>query len=292
MTSSTPRSWFITGISSGLGRAIAKAALDHGDVVIGTARQQADIDAFEALGGVAPDRAPDRAIGMMLDVTDEAAILTVVAKAEARAQDLTGGIDILVNNAGYGLIGAVEEASLDEIRAQFDVNVFGAVAVIQAVLPFMRARRAGHIINISSISGLAPWPGTGVYGASKYALEGFAQNLAGEVAELGIHVTNVEPGALRTDFAGRSMITTARQIEDYNGAAREALRTLQDEAARETGDPAKAAGAILKMLEADKPPLHFLLGSDALYYAGDKLGSMQAEMAKWAPLTVNIDFDE
>ena len=275
-----PRSWFITGISSGLGRAIAQAALDHGDVVVGTARQQADVDAFDALS--------DRAIGMMLDVTDEAAIHTVVADAEAK----TGGLDILVNNAGYGLIGAVEEASLDEIRAQFEVNVFGAIAVIQAVLPFMRGRRAGHIINISSISGLAPWPGTGVYGASKYALEGFAQNLAGEVAELGIHITNVEPGALRTDFAGRSLITAARQIEDYNGAARDALRTLQDGAARETGDPAKASQAILKMLEAEKPPLHFLLGSDALYYAGDKLGSMQAEIAKWAPLTVNIDFDE
>ena len=278
-----PRSWFITGISSGLGRAIAQAALDHGDVVVGTARQQADIDAFDALS--------ERAIGMMLDVTDEAAIHTVVADAEAKIKDLTGGIDILVNNAGYGLIGAVEEASLDEIRAQFEVNVFGAIAVIQAALPFMRGRRAGHIINISSISGLAPWPGTGVYGASKYALEGFAQNLAQEVAELGIHVTNVEPGALRTDFAGRSLITAARQIDDYNGAARDALRTLQGEAARETGDPVKAAQAILKMLEAEKPPLHFLLGADALYYAGDKLGSMQAEIAKWAPLTVNIDFD-
>ena len=278
-----PRSWFITGISSGLGRAIAQAALDHGDVVVGTARQQADIDAFDALS--------ERAIGMMLDVTDEAAIHTVVADAEAKIKDLTGGIDILVNNAGYGLIGAVEEASLDEIRAQFEVNVFGAIAVIQAALPFMRGRRAGHIINISSISGLAPWPGTGVYGASKYALEGFAQNLAQEVAELGIHVTNVEPGALRTDFAGRSMVITARTIEDYNGTARDALHTLQGEAARETGDPAKAAQAILKMLEAEKPPLHFLLGADALYYAGDKLGSMQAEIAKWAPLTVNIDFD-
>ncbi len=281
MSDSPKRCWFVTGISSGLGRALAEAALAQGDIVVGTARKAEDIERFEAL-------AADRAFGHILDVTDDAAITQVVSDALSQ----TGGIDVLVNNAGYGLVGAIEEASLDEIRQQFAVNVFGAIAVTQAVLPSMRKRRAGHILNISSVSGLAPWAGTGVYGASKYALEGFGQNLAKEVAELGIKVTNVEPGALRTDFAGRSLVTAARQIEDYDGAARDALRTLEDATSRENGDPAKAAQAILKMVESENPPMHFLLGSDALYYAGDKLGSMQAEIAKWAPYTTGIAFDE
>ncbi|MFN3233581.1 MAG: oxidoreductase [Alphaproteobacteria bacterium] len=281
MTDDKNLNWLITGVSSGLGHALAEAALAQGDVVVGTARNTADIERFEAL-------ADGRAHGHLLDVTHDDAITQVVADAESQ----TGGIDVLVNNAGYGLVGAIEEASLEEIRQQFAVNVFGAIAVTQAVLPFMRKRRTGHVLSISSVSGLAPWAGTGVYGASKYALEGFGQNLAKEVAELGIKVTNVEPGALRTDFAGRSLVTAARQIGDYDGAARDALRTLQDATSRENGDPAKAARAILKMVAADDPPLHFLLGSDALYYAGDKLGSMQAEIAKWAPYTTGIAFDE
>ncbi|MDA0339110.1 MAG: oxidoreductase [Proteobacteria bacterium] len=257
------RTWLITGISSGLGNAVARAALTHGDVVVGTARNEQDRDAFVALS-------PARAHGYLLDVTDEDSIGRVVANAEAA----TGGVDILVNNAGYGLIGAIEEASLEEIRAKFEVNVFGAIAVTQAVLPYMRKRRAGHILNISSTSSLAPWGGTGIYGASKYALEGFGQNLAQEVAELGIKVTNVEPGGLRTDFAGRSLVSTAKQIDDYEGTARDALRSLQGGSRKEAGDPDKAAAAILKMLEAEHPPMHFLLGDDALYYTGNKLGTM------------------
>ncbi len=174
------KTWLITGVSGGLGREIALAALARGDVVVGTVRRAQAAEAFEALGGRA----------LVLDVTDETAVREGVAKAEA----VTGKIDILVNNAGYGLVGAVEEASLDEVRAQFETNVVGPLAMLKAVLPAMRARRSGRIINITSVSGLAVWAGTGVYCASKWALEGLTQTLAAEVAELGIKVVNVAPG--------------------------------------------------------------------------------------------------
>jgi NAD(P)-dependent dehydrogenase (short-subunit alcohol dehydrogenase family) len=175
------QTWLITGVSGGLGREIALAAIARGDTVFGTVRKAKDADAFELLGGQA----------LVLDVTDEAAVRAGVAQAEAAA----GRIDILVNNAGYGLVGAVEEASLDEVRAQFETNVMGPLAMLKAVLPAMRARRGGRIINITSVSGLAVWAGTGVYCASKWALEGLTQTLAAEVAELGIKVTNVAPAA-------------------------------------------------------------------------------------------------
>ena len=201
----------ITGVSGGLGREIARAALERGDIVVGAMRRPEAVAAFEAL-------APGRAHGVVMDVTDTAAIAAAVAKAES----VTGALDVLVNNAGYGLVGAVEEASLDEVRAQFEVNVFGPLAVLKAVLPAMRARRAGRIINITSVSGLAVWAGTGVYCASKWALEGLTQTLAQEVAELGIRVVNVAPGGLRTDFATGSKVIVADKLSDYDGLARDA----------------------------------------------------------------------
>ncbi|MDR3507567.1 MAG: oxidoreductase [Caulobacteraceae bacterium] len=274
--------WFITGVSAGLGAALARAALDRGDKVAGAVRKAADLAAFEAL-------APGRALGFQLDITDEAAVHDAVAKAEAA---MGGGIDILVNNAGYGIVGAVEETSLAETRAQFEVNVFGALAAMQAVLPFMRARRAGHIINVTSVSGLASWAGTGVYCASKFALEGLSETLAQEVAELGIKVTNVEPGGMRTDYAGRSLVLADKLIPDYDGLARQAKIILGDHAGHEPGDPAKVAAAILKIAALDAPPLHLLLGADAMFYATRKLGQLQAEIGQWAPLTLSTAFDE
>jgi NAD(P)-dependent dehydrogenase (short-subunit alcohol dehydrogenase family) len=271
------QTWLITGVSGGLGREIALAALARGDVVVGTVRKADAAAAFEALGGHA----------LVLDVTDPAAVRDGVARAEA----VTGRIDILVNNAGYGLVGAVEEASLDEVRAQFETNVIAPLAVLKAVLPAMRARRAGRIINITSVSGLAVWAGTGVYCASKWALEGLTQTLAAEVAELGIKVVNVAPGGLRTNFAGGSKTIVADKIADYDGLARDAERIMADHAGHEPGDPAKAARAILAVADAEAPPMHLLLGEDALKYAGYAAAGLQTDIDAWKDLTLSIGFD-
>jgi NAD(P)-dependent dehydrogenase (short-subunit alcohol dehydrogenase family) len=270
------KTWLITGVSGGLGREIALAALARGDLVFGTVRKAKDADAFELLGGHA----------LVLDVTDEAAVKDGVFQAEAVA----GRIDVLVNNAGYGLVGAVEEASLDEVRAQFETNVIGPLAMLKAVLPAMRARRAGRIINVTSVSGLAVWAGTGVYCASKWALEGLTQTLAAEVAELGIKVTNVAPGGLRTSFSTGSKAIVASKIADYDGLARDAERIMADHAGHEPGDPLKAAQAILTIADADAPPLHLLLGEDALKYAGYAAAGLAADIDAWKDLTLSIGF--
>ena len=272
------KTWLITGVSGGLGREIALAALARGDTVVGTVRKARDADAFELLGGHA----------LVLDVTDEAAVKAGVAQVAA----LTGQIDILVNNAGYGLVGAVEEASLDEVRAQFETNLIGPLAMLKAVLPAMRARRAGRIINITSVSGLAVWAGTGVYCASKWALEGLTQTLAAEVSELGIKVTNVAPGGLRTRFSTGSKAIVAIKLADYDGLARDAERIMADHAGHEPSDPAKAAQAVLTIADADAPPLHLLLGGDALTYAGYAAADLQADIDAWKNLTLSIGFDD
>jgi NAD(P)-dependent dehydrogenase (short-subunit alcohol dehydrogenase family) len=272
--------WMITGVSSGLGAALARAVLARGDRVAGTVRSAADREAFEAL-------APDRARGFLLDVTDEAALREAIAAAEAAS----GGLDVLVNNAGYGLVGAVEEASLAEARAQFEVNLFAPLVAIQAVLPFMRARRAGHIVNITSVSGLATWAGTGVYCASKFALEGLTETLAQEVAEIGIRVTNVAPGGLRTNYAGRSLVHARLRLADYDGLARDASRILAEHAGSEPGDPAKVAAAILKVVDDPAPPMHLLLGADALGYAAARIRLLQAEMERWRALSLSTGAD-
>ena len=274
------KTWMITGVSGGLGREIARAALERGDIVVGTVRKPEAVAALEAL-------APSRAHGVVMDVTDTAAVAAAVAKAEG----VTGTIDVLVNNAGYGLVGAVEEASLDEVRAQFEVNVFGPLAVLKAVLPAMRARRAGRIINITSVSGLAVWAGTGVYCASKWALEGLTQTLAQEVAELGIRVVNVAPGGLRTDFATGSKVIVADKLSDYDGLARDAERIMADHAGQEPGDPAKAARAILIIADAEAPPMHLLLGEDALKYAGYAAQGLAADIDAWKTLSLSTGFD-
>ncbi len=272
--------WFITGVSSGLGKALATAALQRGDRVFGTVRTNDAKLAFEAL-------AAERAHGFILDVTDETALHAAVKEIEARA----GRIDILVNNAGYGLIGAIEEASLAEIRAQFEVNVLGPIAAIQAVLPGMRARRAGRIINITSVSGLATWAGTGIYSASKFALEAIGATLAQEVEEFGVKVINVAPGGLRTNYAGTSMRVTQTAIDDYQGAGHNAQRVLTGNAGREGGDPAKAAVAILKIADEPSPPLNLLLGANALHYATHRQGQLLTEIGAWASTSLSIAHD-
>lgn len=273
--------WFITGVSSGFGRALAQAVLAKGHNVIGTVRQDAAREAFE-------DLAPGRASAVVLDVTDEVGVHHVVDEVVERY----GGIDVLVNNAGYGLEGAVEEVSLDQVRQQFEVNVFGAVAVIQAVLPYLRKQRSGHIVNITSMGGLAAFPGVGIYNGSKFALEGISEALAKEVKPLGIKVTIVEPGSFRTDWAGRSMVHVEDTIADYEPTAGAFRQSLAERNGRQGGDPRKAAEAIILVTEAEQPPLRLVLGPDALRFVGEKLGALQSEMLKWALVSASTNFDD
>ena len=268
--------WLITGIGGGLGYELAQAALARGDKVFGTSRSAQSCAAFAA-------KAPARSFAAVLDPVDPAALV-------ALAQEAMGGVDRLVNNAGYGLIGAIEEVSLDEVRALFDVNLFGSIAMIQAVLPAMRAQGAGHIVNITSVSGLAPWAGTAIYGASKYALECIGQTLAQEVGPLGIRVTNVAPGGLRTNFAGGSLRLAARDIPAYEETAHFAKRSLAAGQGTEKGDPVRAAAAIIAALDEPEPPLHLLLGEDALHYAEGQTDTLRAEMERWKAYSLSIAF--
>ncbi|KWF67787.1 short-chain dehydrogenase [Burkholderia multivorans] len=268
----------ITGVSSGFGRALAQAALDAGHTVVGTVRSEQAAREFEALG------AP-RAVARVLDVTDFDAIEGVVAGIERTV----GAIDVLVNNAGYGHEGVMEESPLSELRRQFDVNVFGAVAMMKAVLPFMRMRRRGHIVNITSMGGHITMPGLTYYCGSKFALEGISDALRQEVAPLGIAVTAVAPGSFRTDWAGRSMVRTPRSIADYDGLFDPVRAARVARSGKQPGDPHKAARAILAVLAAEQPPAHLLLGSDALGLVTQRLSAWQDEIRAWEALTVSTD---
>jgi NAD(P)-dependent dehydrogenase (short-subunit alcohol dehydrogenase family) len=275
------RTSFITGVSSGLGRALAEASLAAGGVVVGTVRGEADAAAFAAL-------APGRALPRVLDVTDDAAVLAAVDAVEREV----GPIDVVVANAGYGHEGTVEESSMDELRRQFEVNVFGAIATIKAALPHLRRRRAGHVVAITSMGGLITMPGLAFYHASKFALEGFTESLGKEVAPLGIHVTAVAPGSFRTDWAGRSMVRTPLGIADYD-AVFGPLRAARLEASgQQLGDPAAGAAAILRALDAPSPPAHLVLGSDALRLVRGGRAAVDAEIDAWEDLTRSTDFAE
>lgn len=276
MTASPSASrWFITGVSSGLGRALAKAVLADGGVIVGTVRREADRTALEALS--------PNATGVLMDVADTAAVRRAVEAAEARM----GGIDILVNNAGYGLVGAIEEVSLEEMRAQFEVNVFGPLAVIQAALPGMRARRSGRILNVTSVSGMSAWGGTGIYNASKFALTGATLALAQEVEEFGIKVTNVAPGGMRTDYSGRSLVLSEQTIDAYEGVGHFPRRVLREHLGQESGDPDKTAAAILQIAKVDNPPRHLMLGADAVHYATRAAGQFQTDLSDWLTLSIS-----
>ncbi|MGH8088670.1 MAG: oxidoreductase [Stenotrophomonas sp.] len=228
---------------------------------------------------------PHRATGRILDVTDVDAIDGVVADIEQNI----GPLDVLVNNAGYGHEGILEESPLDAMRRQFDVNVFGAVAMIKATLPYMRARRRGHILNITSMGGFITMPGIAYYCGSKFALEGISEALGMEVKPFGIHVTAVAPGSFRTDWAGRSMSRTPRSIADYDLLFDPIRKAREDKSGHQPGDPAKAARAMLAVLDSDAPPAHLLLGSDALQLVRHKLDAMAVEATAWEALTRSTD---
>lgn len=270
--------FLITGVSSGFGRALAMAAIDAGHSVAGTVRSTAQADAFAALH-------PQRAHAHLLDVTDSGAIDGVVGLVERAL----GPIDVLVNNAGYGHEGILEESPLDEMRRQFDVNVFGAVAMIKAVLPGMRQRRGGHIINITSMGGAITMPGIAYYCGSKFALEGISDTLSKELAPFGIAVTAVAPGSFRTDWAGRSMVRSPRQIDDYDASFDPIRQARRTKSGRQTGDPHKAAQAILQLIESPAPPAHLLLGSDALALVRASLTARLADIDAWEILTRSTD---
>ena len=273
--------WLITGSSSGLGRALAEKVLEHGYRAVVTARRPASVrDLVEHYG--------DRAMAVGLDVTQSAQISAAVKAAHERF----GRIDVLVNNAGYGYIGAIEEGEDAEIRAQFDTNVHGVIALMQAVLPGMRHRGKGHIVNVSSIGGLTTFPNVGYYHASKYALEGLSETLAKEMAPFGIGVTVVEPGAFRTDFRGRSMRQSRIRIPEFAGTLGKQRDALLDSHGKQHNDPAKGALAIIEALKAERPPLHLLLGADALDLAHKQLAALRKDFDAWETLSRSTAFDE
>jgi NAD(P)-dependent dehydrogenase (short-subunit alcohol dehydrogenase family) len=268
---------FITGVSSGFGRAFAQAALAAGHRVVGTVRSNDAAADFSALA--------EGAHAFVLDVTDNTAIPEVVVKAE----QLAGPIDVLVNNAGYGHEGILEESPLDEMRRQFEVNVFAAVAMIKAVLPGMRERRRGHIVNITSMGGFITMPGIAYYCGSKFALEGISEVLAKEVAPLGVKVTAVAPGSFRTDWAGRSMVRAERTIGDYDALFNPIRDARVAKSGRQLGDPALAAQALLSLIEMEHPPVHLLLGSDAVGLVKQKLDDMRIDIDRFEALSQSTD---
>jgi NAD(P)-dependent dehydrogenase (short-subunit alcohol dehydrogenase family) len=276
---SEPRVWFITGCSTGFGRELAKAVLARGERVVATARNVEQVQDFEESG-------PELARAFPLDVTD----LGQVSEAVDHALDAFGRIDVLVNNAGYGSMGAVEEVHEEEIRRQFEVNVFGVLNVTRAVLPHMREMQSGHVINISSVGGFVGVPGFGIYNGTKFAVEGISEALAQEVEPLGIRVTIVEPGAFRTDWAGRSL-ASAPEIDDYKETVGQTRGYIANENGNQQGNPKLAAEAMISAVEADVPPLRLPLGDDALGMIRDKLDSVKREIDAWEPTIVETSFE-
>ncbi|MBO9546424.1 oxidoreductase [Caulobacter sp.] len=274
------KTFLITGVSSGLGKAFAAAALEAGHRVIGTVRRAEDGAAFAA-------RYSDRAFPLLLDVTDYPSIASAVRGAEA----LAGPVEVLVNNAGYGHEGALEESSLQDLQRQFAANVFGPVAMIKAVLPGMRERRRGHIINVTSMGGFITMPGISFYCGSKFALEGISEALGKELAPFGVHVTALAPGQFRTDWAGRSMDRTSRSISDYDAVMDPIREARQAKSGRQPGDPDKAAQVVLKLIALENPPVRLFLGEDALALVDQKLTAMKAEIVAWDALSRSTGFD-
>ncbi len=273
------RVWMITGASRGIGARITEAALAHGDAVVATARDAAVIEKrFGAQPGL---------LAVALDVTDEAQAAQATAAALARF----GRIDVLVNNAGYGLLGAVEEASADEVRRLYETNVFGLLNVTRAVLPLMRERRGGHVINISSLGGVRSAAGFGVYCSTKFAVEGITEALHAELAPLGIHATVVEPGYFRTEFLeGQSLVTSPRELADYAATAGAVRERAKQISLNQPGDPVRLAQAMLALVDAQNPPLRLPMGTDTLQAIADKHAFVEAETGAWRGLAASTDF--
>ncbi|MFW3171675.1 SDR family oxidoreductase [Geodermatophilus sp. CPCC 206100] len=268
-----PKTWFITGASRGFGREWTIAALERGDTVAATARDPRTLDDLVARFG-------DKVLPLQLDVTDRDAVVAAVQ----RAHDRFGALDVVVNNAGYGQFGMVEEVSEAEARAQFDTNVFGALFVTQAALPFLRAQGSGHVLQVSSIGGISAFPNIGIYNASKWALEAFSQSLAAEVADFGIKVTIIEPGAYSTDWGGASA-QHATPNPAYD-AFREKAAEQRKARAGNPGDPLATREAVLAVVDAEEPPLRVFFGHGPLAIATRDYESRLATWREWEPLSI------
>jgi NAD(P)-dependent dehydrogenase (short-subunit alcohol dehydrogenase family) len=271
--------WLITGCSTGLGRALAQAVLDQGDNLVATARDSGQIEDFQ-------QSHPDSALALALDVTDHARIGHVVAAAEERF----GRIDVLINNAGYGYRAAVEEGEDEALETLFATNFFGPVKLIQAVLPDMRSRRSGTIVNISSIGARMSPPGSGFYAATKAALEAMTASLRKEVGPLGITAMIVEPGGFRTDFAGRSLTQSRNPIADYADTAGVRRKEHDTAHGRQPGDPAKAAQALIDVVKGSGAPFMLVLGPDALEGFRGALASLSADLDSFETVSSNTSF--
>ena len=271
--------WFITGCSTGFGRHIAEHVLKLGYRVVVTSRDPEDVQDLAENGD---------ALILKLNVTDR----SQAEKAVKAAEDHFGGIDVLVNNAGIGYFAAVEESDEKEVRKMFDVNVFGLCRMIHLVLPGMRKRRKGYIVNLSSIAGLRSFPGLGYYNSTKFAVEGVSEALWQEVEPLGIKVMLVEPSGFRTDWAGRSANETKHPIADYANTADENVRQLRAVSGHQDGDPARAAAAIVQAIESPNPPHRLLLGNDAFDGANAKLDELREEFSAWESVSRGADFPD
>lgn len=272
------KNWFITGVSAGLGLEIAKVVLAAGHQVAGTLRKPEQIAEFEAL-------APGRAHGFQMDV----AVPEQISATAPRVIEKLGHVDVVVNNAGFGLIGALEEVTDEQIRYQLEVNVFGAINVMRAFLPHLRARRSGFIINLSSIAGVSANPAVGLYNTTKFALEGISEALSKETAGLGIKVAIIEPGPFRTEFLGRSL-HIGTPIDDYKETTGAIRQRLEMSDGKQAGDPVKAAQAILKLTEMENPPLRLAMGNSAVDIIRTKLQNQLVELAEHEAWARSMDF--
>lgn len=275
----TTKTWFITGVSTGFGKELAEYCLSQGDKVAATFRKQEQADEFT-------QKANGEGHGFVCDVVDEQQVKAAVQAAITHF----GQLDVIVNNAGYGSLGSIEEIDEAEVQRQFDVNVFGPLRVLRAVLPHLRERRSGHVLNITSIGGLKTFPGVGVYNASKFALEALGESLAQQVGPLGIKVTNIEPSGFRTDWAGRSASFVDTAIEDYRATVGENLKGIQSYSGRQPGDPQRAAKIMFDLVRQENPPLHLPLGKAAVKGARDKFTTLVKELEQVADLGDSADY--
>ena len=275
------RIWFITGASSGFGRVLAEEVLKAGGKVVATARNLDKVADLEK-------NYPQTAKAIALDVTNAGQVDSAVTQALAQF----GRVDVLVNNAGYGVAGAIEEVSEAEYMPMFVTNVFGLLRVTRAFLPHLRKQRSGHILNLSSIGGVVASPGVGFYNATKFAVEGLSEALAGEVAPLGIRVTIIEPGPFRTDFLGRSGVVAKTRIADYDTTAGNMRKYFAENDGKQKGDPRRAVHAMMQVVESPNPPLRLLLGASALERLRSKLANWEKEIAAWEQVTLGADFPE
>jgi NAD(P)-dependent dehydrogenase (short-subunit alcohol dehydrogenase family) len=275
--SAKSRNWLITGCSTGFGRDLAQQLIARGETVFATARKP------ETLRDIVAGR--ENAHALRLDVTAPADIAAAVGEVEK-----AGGVDVLVNNAGYGYLTSVEEGDEESYRAQFETNLFGLIAMTRAVLPRMRERGSGHIVNISSVGGLVGNPGSAYYAATKFGVNGFSEALSKEVGALGIKVTVVEPGPFRTDWAGRSLRSSVHEISAYDDTVHARLEQVAAYSGKQPGDPRRAAEAIIIAVDSEHPPLNLVLGAPGLKMVRQKVAALTEELDRWESLTLSADF--